>query len=316
MLGSPLRDATCPPISTCPPCRRNLSCPLFEQERLRYYRSNYEPRQASPPVGVPLATTSALSPMRQLSSHPVIGNIVAGRSRLGGGIGLPRSGPGWELSHPRQLESQEGGDTGPGQERHMGSQEAGPGGHIGSLAPSGEEAGLTSAGHDADGMPGSESRSEGSVSEESGVMEARRRWLLGCASDAHDYEEEEEEEGGGGGSEEVEGSGGGARAAPLFERLPLGMPCKRGSDSQALWLACNDDVLLGRADNGERAPGEGRLGWVGELVTMDAMISAMWRRSGLQILRGQAGWLEACPSHLSGGRSVSFTPLQASCGDC
>ena len=259
---SPLWDATfaafpplprlCPPPS---PCRRNLSCPLFEQERLRYYRSNYEPRPASPPVGVPpLATTSTLSPTRHRSSHPVIGNIM-----------VDRSGPGGDPSSPRQLGNQEEESTGPGEGRLMGSREAGPGGNNGSPAMTGEEAGLAAAGHD--GIDGGSLRSRsdgsGSGSGESVVMEARRRWLLGCAGDADDEEEEEgEEEGGDGvcGDEEAERSGEGARATPLFERLPLGMPCKHGSDSQALWLACNDDVLLGRADNGERVGAGGCTG--------------------------------------------------------
>ena len=120
-----------------------------------------------------------------------------------------------------------------------------------------EEASLGHNGHDGGSL---RPRSERSGSEESFVMEARRRWLLGCAGD--DAEAGEEEEGGDGvcGDEEAGRSGEGARATPLFERLPLGMPCKRGSDSQALWLACNDDVLLGRADNGERVGAGGCTG--------------------------------------------------------
>ena len=35
-----------------------------------------------------------------------------------------------------------------------------------------------------------------------------------------------------------------------YARFPLGGICRRGSDGQALWLACNSDILLGRADNG------------------------------------------------------------------
>ena len=251
LLPSPLSLSCAPPPS---PCRRNLSCPLFEQERLRYYRSNYEPRPASPPVGAPPLATSILSPTRHLSSHPVIGDIM-----------VDRSGPGGDPSSPRQLGNQEEESTGPGEGRLMGSREAGPGGNNGSPAMTGEEAGLAAAGHD--GIDGGSLRSRsdgsGSGSGESVVMEARRRWLLGCAGDADDEEEEEgEEEGGDGvcGDEEAERSGEGARATPLFERLPLGMPCKHGSDSQALWLACNDDVLLGRADNGERVGAGGCTG--------------------------------------------------------
>lgn len=126
---------------------------------------------------------------------------------------------------------------------------------MGSTGPGGAASSAVAeeADHDGNGggMPESRSRSEGSGSgsEESGVTEARRRWLLGRA-------DEDDDDGSGGVSEEAEGGGESARAAPLFERLPLGLPCRRGSDSQALWLVCNDDVLLGRADNGERGDSE------------------------------------------------------------
>ena len=40
-------------------------------------------------------------------------------------------------------------------------------------------------------------------------------------------------------------------ASRSYARFPLGTACNRGSDGQALWLACNDDILLGRAENGE-----------------------------------------------------------------
>jgi len=33
--------------------------------------------------------------------------------------------------------------------------------------------------------------------------------------------------------------------------FPLGGCPRRGSENQALWLACSDDILLGRADNGQ-----------------------------------------------------------------
>ena len=52
--------------------------------------------------------------------------------------------------------------------------------------------------------------------------------------------------------QEEQGRGGAWREEECEELLtfPLGSFCVRGAETQSMWLVCNDDVLLGRSDNG------------------------------------------------------------------
>lgn len=244
-----------------------MSCPLFEQERLRYFRAAYGPRQParSPTPGAAPGLGNHASPSASRPAQTIIDRLRS-RSRSRSPELWPgphaNASPGLALAGAAGssgIASSTGGvgsngiaECGGGRSKEGGSAVAERQGREGGAweqhAKAARWSGQSSQLFEGAWVEGDESNSEEEGEDEGEEEEQGAGWgLEGVEGEGNDDEGNDEGE-----VQEEQGRGGAWREEEREELLtfPLGSFCVRGVETQSMWLVCNDDVLLGRSDNG------------------------------------------------------------------
>ncbi|GAX82157.1 hypothetical protein CEUSTIGMA_g9585.t1 [Chlamydomonas eustigma] len=207
--------------------RRNLSCPLFEQDRLRYFRSAYGPPHCE--VG-----------FHQASSRGLTGHT----KKLSSSLSLPSLPTPTSSSDLTREMKASGCTSGHQQAVHVANKVSPTPGHV--LVDPGEQyddSFSDERSYEDMELVDSEYSSEHEEDERNGglsahELESHRQWLLGDQDISRRqaaYSDAPESM---------------LVAVAEYARFPLGAACKRGSEHCSLWLVCNNDILLGRTENG------------------------------------------------------------------
>lgn len=199
-----------------------MSCPLFEQDRLRYFRTAFAARPSNLPAPL-LPNMSSSRPAFDMARLP--GTTIPEALPLHSSH-IPFNNP----SHSQRLHGSssgsERGDTRVPQHSKASISGGSESSNVSSDNEGTPDSSPPSGGDDEQDLEGSDgtaeqdSRSDGFNAGPSGNEDL-------FISDISEGDE-----------------------AESYAWFPLGRCPRRGSENQALWLACNNDILLGRADNG------------------------------------------------------------------